>query len=186
MSRTLSMRESGTCSSRPAHQVGVGIDHDDGVPVPALGLLPHLVGDDVVHEGGLAHAGAGHVEVVPPEEVVGEVDLPGRAGGGVADVGAAPDAAGRGQHRRVGGRWGAPGSRRSAPPRRPAGGRAAFVEAGEAAAAGPGDRDRGAGPRTTSRSTARRGRWWRSGGRCGPATRTRGGACRGWWPRSGS
>ena len=30
----------------------------------------------MVHEGGLAHAGAGHVEVVPPEQVVGKADGP--------------------------------------------------------------------------------------------------------------
>ena len=67
------------------------------------GLLPHLVDDDVLHQGGLAHAGAGHVEVVPSEQVVGEVNLPRRSGGGVADVGAAPDAAGGGrQHLRPG------------------------------------------------------------------------------------
>ena len=49
-----------------AHQVVVD-PHADlvGGPVPALGLLPHLVDDDVVHQGGLAHAGAGDVEVVP-------------------------------------------------------------------------------------------------------------------------
>ena len=82
---------------QPAHQVGVGVHDDDGVSVPALGLLPHLVGDDVVHQGGLAHAGAGDVEVVASQQVVGEVNLPGRSGGGVADVGAAADAAGGGQ-----------------------------------------------------------------------------------------
>ena len=82
-----------------AHQVGVGIDDDYGVPVPALGLLPHLVDDDVVHQGGLAHGGAGDVGVVPAQQVIGEVDLPGRAGRGVADMGAAPDAARRGQQR---------------------------------------------------------------------------------------
>ena len=99
-----------------SHQVGEGIDDDDDVSVPPLGLLPHLVDDDVVHQGGLAHAGAGDVEVVPPEEVVGEVDLPGRAGGGVADVGAAADAAGRGQQHLgpgAGHQWRlVPGSRR--------------------------------------------------------------------------
>ena len=46
------------------HQVGVGVHDDDGVAVPARRLLPKLVADDVVHQGGLAHAGAGHVEVV--------------------------------------------------------------------------------------------------------------------------
>ena len=66
----------GDVLEQPAHQVGVGVHDDDGVSVPALGLLPHLVGDDVVHEGGLAHAGAGDVEVVASEQVVGEVDLP--------------------------------------------------------------------------------------------------------------
>ena len=90
------MRDSGHLPEQAAHQVGVGIDDDDGVAVPARRLLPHLVGDDVVHQGGLAHAGAGHVEVMAAQQVFGEVDLPGRSGGGVADVGAAADAAGRG------------------------------------------------------------------------------------------
>ena len=99
-----------------AHQVGVGVHDHDGVAVPALGLLPHLVGDDVVHEGGLAHAGAGDVEVVASQQVVGEVNLPGRSGGGVADVGAAADAAGGGQQHLgpgAGHQWRlVPGSRR--------------------------------------------------------------------------
>ena len=47
---------------QPVHQVGVGIDHDYGVAVPALGLLFHLVGHDVAHQRGLAHARAGHVQ----------------------------------------------------------------------------------------------------------------------------
>ena len=34
-------------------------------------------------------------------------------------------------------------------------------------------------PRTMMRSTAMRGRWWRSGDGCGPGIPTRGGACRG-------
>ena len=76
-------------------QVGVGVDDDDGVRVPARRLLPHLVGDKVVHEGGLAHPGAGDVEVVTPEQVVGEADLPLRSSGGVADQRASPDALGR-------------------------------------------------------------------------------------------
>ena len=80
-----------------AHQVGVGIDDDDGVSVPARSLLLELVADDVVHQCGLAHAGAGDVEVVSSQQVGGEVNLPGRSGGGVADVGAAADAAGGGQ-----------------------------------------------------------------------------------------
>ena len=37
-------------------------------------LLPQLVGDDVVHEGGLAHARAGHVELVAAQDVAGEAD----------------------------------------------------------------------------------------------------------------
>ena len=40
------------------HEVGVGVDDDDGVRVPALGLLPQLVGDEVVHQRGLAHVRA--------------------------------------------------------------------------------------------------------------------------------
>ena len=56
------------------HQVGVGVHDDDGVVVAALGLFTQLVADDVVHQGGLAHAGAGHVEVVTPEQVLGKPD----------------------------------------------------------------------------------------------------------------
>ena len=76
------------------HQVGVGVYDDDGVRVPALGLLPQLVRDKMVHEGGLAHAGAGDVEVVAPEQVFGEADLPLGSCGGVADQRASPDALG--------------------------------------------------------------------------------------------
>ena len=53
------------------HQVGVGVHHHDGVAVAASGLLPQLVADYVVHQGGLAHAGAGHVEVVAAQQVLG-------------------------------------------------------------------------------------------------------------------
>ena len=81
------------------HQVGVGVYDHDGVRVPALGLLPQLVCDKMVHEGGLAHAGAGDVEVVTPEQVFGEADLPLRPCGGVAHQRAAPDALGRGAER---------------------------------------------------------------------------------------
>ena len=82
-----------------AHQVCVGVDDDDGVRVPARRLFRHLVGDDVVHEGGLAHAGPCHVEVVPPQQVVGEVDEPGLARRGLSHRRASPDASGRGhQH----------------------------------------------------------------------------------------
>ena len=56
------------------HEVGVGVDDDDGVAVAPRRLLPQLVGDDVVHEGGLAHARAGHVELVTVEEVAREAD----------------------------------------------------------------------------------------------------------------
>ena len=81
------------------HQVGVGVYDDDGVAVPARRLLPELVGDYVLHQGGLAHAGPGHVEVVAVEQVIGEVDLAGDAAGGVAHRGAGPDAPGRGGQR---------------------------------------------------------------------------------------
>ena len=57
----------------------MGVDDDDGVAVPARRLLPHLVDNDVMHEGGLAHAGAGDVEVVAVEQVVGEAYLAGLA-----------------------------------------------------------------------------------------------------------
>ena len=56
-----------------------------------------LVGDDVVHQGGLAHAGAGHVEVVTAQQVLGEANLPGLPAGGVAHQGALGGAADRGQ-----------------------------------------------------------------------------------------
>ena len=81
------------------HQVGVGVYDHDGVRVPALGLLPHLVRDKMVHEGGLAHAGAGDIEVVTPEQVFGEADLPLRSRGGVSHQRAAPDPLGRGAER---------------------------------------------------------------------------------------
>ena len=81
------------------HQVGVGVYDHDGVRVPALGLLPQLVRDEVVHEGGLAHAGAGDVQVVTPEQVLGEADLPLGSCGGVSHQRAAPDALGRGAER---------------------------------------------------------------------------------------
>ena len=74
----------GDLFEQPFHQVGVGIDHHDGVAVPALRLLHHLVGYYVVHQGGLAHAGAGHVEVVTPEQVFGKSDRPPVSGGGVS------------------------------------------------------------------------------------------------------
>ena len=80
-----------------AHQVGVRVDHHDRVTVPARRLLAHLVGDDVVHEGGLAHAGAGHVEMMAPEQIAGEVDLPRRCGHRVPDVGSSPHPPGRRQ-----------------------------------------------------------------------------------------
>ena len=66
------------------HQVCVGVYDDDGVAVPALGLLLHLVGDEVMHQRGLAHAGAGHVEVVAAQQVLGEADGHGLARGGVS------------------------------------------------------------------------------------------------------
>ena len=67
-----------------SHEVCVGIDDDDGVSVPALGLLTHLVRHQVVHEGGLAHSGAGDIEVVAVEQVVGEPDGSGLARRGVS------------------------------------------------------------------------------------------------------
>ena len=82
-----------------ADQIGVGVHHDDGVVVVPRRLFPELVGDDVAHQGGLAHLGAGHVEVVAAQQVLGEVDLPGRAGGGLAHQGAAAGAPGGGQQR---------------------------------------------------------------------------------------
>ena len=66
------------------NEIGVGVYDDDGVSVPALGLLPHLVDCYVVHEGGLAHAGACDVEVMTSEQVFGEVDGHGLARGGVS------------------------------------------------------------------------------------------------------
>ena len=66
------------------NQVGVGVYDHNGVRVSAFGLLPQLVCDEVVHQGGLAHAGAGHVEVVAAQQVLGEADLPLGSCGGVA------------------------------------------------------------------------------------------------------
>ena len=43
------MRGLGNVLHQPGHQVGVRVDDDDGVVVPALGLLPYLVDDEVVH-----------------------------------------------------------------------------------------------------------------------------------------
>ena len=58
-----------------------------------------LVADYVVHQGGLAHAGAGHVEVVAVEQVLGEAYLPARSRRGLAHQGAALHPLGRGQQR---------------------------------------------------------------------------------------
>ena len=84
----------GNVPEQSLNQVCVGIDDDDGVGVPARRLLIHLVSHDVVHEGGLAHAGAGGVEVVASQQVVGEADLPGIARSGLSHQRAAPDAPG--------------------------------------------------------------------------------------------
>ena len=81
------------------HQVGVGVDHHDGVAVAALGFFTELVADDVVHQGGLAHAGAGHVEVMAAQQVAGKADGLLGSRRGVAHQGAAADAAGRGRER---------------------------------------------------------------------------------------
>ena len=83
----------------PGRQVGVGVYDDDGVVVPARRLFPQLVCHEVVHQRALAHAGAGDVEVVTPEQVVGEADFPFGAGGGVSHQRAAPGALGRGAER---------------------------------------------------------------------------------------
>ena len=77
-------------------QVGVGIDYYDGVLVPARRLLPHLVDHHVQHQRGLAHAGAGQVEVMMARGVIGEVHRAGSPAHGVTHVGAAGDALGRG------------------------------------------------------------------------------------------
>ena len=72
-------------------EVGVGVDDDDGVRVPARRLLPQLVGDEVVHQRGLAHARPRDIEVVTPEQVLGEADLPLGSRGGVPHQRASPD-----------------------------------------------------------------------------------------------
>ena len=74
----------------------MGVDDNDGVAVAARGLLPQLVGDEVAHEGRLAHARARHVEVVAPQQVVGEVDRLARAGDGLPHGRAAAGAPGVG------------------------------------------------------------------------------------------
>ncbi len=66
---------------------------------PAFGLFPELVGDDVVHQGGLAHAGAGHVEVVAAQQVLGETDGLADPRGSVSHQRPAAHAPGRGQQR---------------------------------------------------------------------------------------
>ena len=93
----MSTRDFGDLFQEARHQVGVGVDDDDGVGVPALGFLPELVGYDVVHQGGLAHAGAGHVEVVAAQQVFREADLPVLARRGLAHQGAAAYVPGRGE-----------------------------------------------------------------------------------------
>ena len=77
------------------HQVGVGVYDDDGVVVPPGSLLQQQVLHDVQHQGGLAHAGAGHVEVVAVEGVLLEVDFLGPAAGRVSHVGSAGPGPGR-------------------------------------------------------------------------------------------
>ena len=81
-----------------ADQVAVGVDDHDGVGVLTLGLATHLVGEDVLHQGGLSHAGLGDVEVVLAKQVVGEEDLPVLAvAGGLADGRALPYSPGEGR-----------------------------------------------------------------------------------------
>ena len=77
------------------------IDDDYGVAVSSRRLLPHLVNDDVVHEGGLAHSRTCDVEVVTAQQVAGEFyfRLPSRTC--VTDRRASPDAA-RGRHQHPG------------------------------------------------------------------------------------
>ena len=89
----------GDLFQQAGHEVGMGVYDDDGVAVPARRLLPQLVRDDVAHERGLAHAGARHVEVVPPEQVVGEVDFAQRSRRGIADERPSLHASRRGQER---------------------------------------------------------------------------------------
>ena len=63
------------------HQVGVGIDDDDGVVVLARGLAPQLVVDDVLDQGGLAGAGTAQDDAVLPYGGLGQADgaVPGHA-----------------------------------------------------------------------------------------------------------
>ena len=85
----------GHLGQQARHQVGVGINDHDGVGVSPGRLLPQLVADYVVHQGGLAHAGAGHVEVVAAQQVFGEANLPVLARRGLAHQGAAAYVPGR-------------------------------------------------------------------------------------------
>ena len=90
----------GDLFQQAGHQVGVGVDDDDGVDVPARCFFLELVGDDVVHQGGLAHAGAGHVEVVAAaQQVLGKMHLTVLSRRGPAHRGAALHPPGRGEER---------------------------------------------------------------------------------------
>ena len=97
ISLTLSTRDSGTCSSSAPTRSAWGSTTTMASPSLPAAFSLQLVADDVVHQGGLAHAGAGHVEVVAAQQVLGEVD--GLAGSrrGVAHQGAALHSPGRGQ-----------------------------------------------------------------------------------------
>ena len=65
----------GYVAEEGVHQVGVGIQDDDGVSASTRRPLPHLVDYHVVHEGGLAHAGPGYVEVVTLQQIIGKADF---------------------------------------------------------------------------------------------------------------
>ena len=88
-SRTRSTRDSGTCSSRAPTRSAWGSTTMMASPSRPAAFSSQLVGDEVAHERGLAHARARHVEVVAAQQVVGEADRARPARGRLADVGAA-------------------------------------------------------------------------------------------------
>ena len=69
-------------------EVGVRVDNDYGVVVLTLELPSHLVGDDMLNQGGFAHAGPRCVEGMSSQTVIAQKDGLGVHAVGVPDVGA--------------------------------------------------------------------------------------------------
>ena len=66
------------------------VHHNYGVAVLAFKFAAHLVGDDMLHEGGFPHTGARHIEGVSTQTVVGQEYGFGVGAVGVPDVGTRP------------------------------------------------------------------------------------------------